>query len=182
MRRFCTLWLGGAVGRRPGMAAAGLVVGWAGAVLAGCLAPAPKEPAPLVARFFLETKPRETGLPVALPVSGVGVTVAAKPVFSEYDVLKAEVAEVALGRCLWVQLKPAAARDLYRLSVGAQDRRLVLALNDEFVGARRVEGAMADGVILIFLEKPDAELPELVNRLNHTSATIAQAARKAGAR
>lgn len=182
MRRWCRLQSVGVMRRRRWVATTGLVVGCAGALLAGCHAPAAPEPAPLVARFFLEAKPREPGLPVALPVSGVGVTVAAKPVFSEYDVLKAEVAEVALGRCLWVQLQPAAARDLYRLSVGAQDRRLVLALNDEFVGARRVEGAMQDGVILIFLEKPDEELPELVNRLNHTSATIARAARKAGVR
>lgn len=181
MRRRCTL-PGGQAKRRRWVAAAGWVGGWAWALLAGCHAPAPSEPPPLVARFFLEAKANETGLPVALPVSGVGVTVAAKPVFSEYDVLKAEVAEVELGRCLWVQLKPAAARDLYRMSVGARDRRLVLALNEEFVGARRIEGAMGEGVILIFLEKPDEELPGLVNRMNHTSAEIARAARKVGAR
>jgi len=47
---------------------------------------------PLVALIFLETRPGEAGVPVQLPVSAVGITINAKPVFVEYDVLNAEVA------------------------------------------------------------------------------------------
>lgn len=147
--------------------------------LQGCRTPAetPADYAPLVARFFLEARSSEVAVPVTLPRSGVSVGVSPKPVLVEYDVVNAEVAQVELGRCLMVQLTPAAARDLYRLSVSAVGRRLVLALNDEPIGARRIEGAMADGVVLIFLEVPDERLPDIVERLKRTSADVA--ARKA---
>jgi hypothetical protein len=140
---------------------------------------AAKDYAPLVARFYLEAKSSEAAVAVTLPQSGVAINVAPKPVLLEYDIANAEIAQVELGRCLLVQLNAAAARDLYRLSVGAIGRRLVLALNDEFVGARRIEQAMADGTILIFVETPEAELPALVTRLKRTSADVAEAARKA---
>lgn len=151
--------------------------------LAACSSPAGKSaqsPAPpLVARFFLEAKAGEPGVTVMLPQSGVTLVVSPKPVVVEYDIVNAEVAQVELGRCLLVQLSPAATRDLYRLSVSSVGRRLVLSLNDQFVGARPIEGAMSDGTILTFVERPDAELPDLVGRLKATCAEIA-AARRAG--
>ena len=140
----------------------------------------PKPPAydPVVVRFFLETRPGEAGVALHLPVSGVSVTVAAKPILVEYDILNAEVARVELGQCLLLQFTPAAARDLYRLSVASVGRRLVLTLNDEPVGARRVEQAMPDGTVLVFVERPDADLPALVGRIKRTAADIVAAAKK----
>ena len=157
-----------------------LVLAAVAVVLAGCESTAtkPTEP-PLVARFYLETKPNETGIAVSLPQSGVTINVSPKPVLVEYDIVNAEVAQVDLGRCLLLQVGPQATRDLYRFSVGAVGRRLVLALNDQFVGARRIEGAMSDGAVLIFVEMPDDQLPEVVTRLKRTSAELAEAARKA---
>lgn len=153
------------------------------ALLGGCAtvpeAAKDKDYAPLVARFYLETKPGEAGVAVTLPQSGVTISVAPKPVVVEYDIANAEVAQVELGRCLFVQLNASASRDLYRLSVGAIGRRLVLALNDQFVGARPIEAAMEGGAVLTFVELPDAELPGLVERLKRTSADLAEAARKA---
>ncbi len=134
--------------------------------------------APLVARFHLETRPGEAGAAVQLPQSGVTLNVGPKPVIVESDITNAEIAQVELGRCLMLQLTPAAARDLYRLSVAAIGRRLVLSLNGDFLGARRIEQALPDGVILVFVEVPDAELPALVARLKHTSAEVAEVARK----
>ncbi len=153
----------------------------AAGVLSGCrsTASAPAPYAPLVARFFLEARPDELAVPVTLPQSGVTLKVAPKPVLVEYDIVNAEIAQVELGRCLLVQLSPAAARDLYRLSVGAVGRRLVLTLNDEAIGARRIEAAMAEGFVLIFVETPDERLPEIVERLKRTAADVAVAARKA---
>lgn len=139
----------------------------------------PADYAPLVARFFLEAKRNEAGIPVTLPRSGLNITVSPRPVLVEYDIVNAEVVQVELGRCLLVQLTPAASRDLYRLSVSAVGRRLVVALNDEFLGARQIEAAMADGVILVFLEVPDETLTEIVTRLKLTSADLAEMARKA---
>lgn len=153
-------------------------------LLAACSTPAPRPERapmpPLVARFFLEVGPGEAGVPVVLPRSGVTIVVAPKPVLVEYDLVNAEVAQVDLGRCLLVQLNGAATRDLYRLSVSSVGRRLVLALNDRFVGARPIEGAMSDGAILTFVELPDEELPGLVERLKNTCAEVATAAKKAG--
>lgn len=150
--------------------------------LAGCRTPS-TEPstnyAPLVARFYLEVKPEESGVAIKLPQSGVTITVAPKPVVVEYDIANAEVAQVELGRCLLVQLNGPAARDLYRLSVAMLGRRLVLSLNDQFVGARRIDQAIEDGAILTFIEISDAELPSLVARLKRTSADLAETARKA---
>jgi hypothetical protein len=133
---------------------------------------------PLVARLFLETRAGEAGSPVRLPVSGVTINVSAKPVIVEYDVRNAEAARVDLGPCLLLQVSPAAARDLYRLSVSAMGRRLVLVLNDEPVGVHRIEQALADGTILVFVERPDVELPALVERLKRTTADIAAATAK----
>lgn len=136
-------------------------------------------PPPLVARFYLEARADEIAVPLTLPQSGVTVHVSPKPVLVEYDLVNAEVARVELGLCLLVQLSPAAARDLYRLSVGAIGRRLVLALNDEPLGARRIEAAMSDGTVLLFLETPDERLRGISERLKRTSADLAAASRKA---
>ena len=149
-------------------------------LLAGCQNvdnPAP-DYQPLVARFYLETRVGEAGVPAQLPVSGVSITVSAKPVIVEYDIYNAEVAHVDLGSCLLLQLTPAAARDLYRMSATNLGRRLVLFLNDAPMGARRIEQAMPDGTLLVFVETPDAELAPLVARLKRTSAEIITAAAK----
>lgn len=153
------------------------------ALLGGCQSAStkPSAPSPLVTRFFLETKPGEAGVLVQLPQSGVTVNIAPKPVFVEYDIRNAEMAKVELGHCLMLQLTPAASRDLHRLSAAANGRRLVLSLNDAFLGARRIEQAMTDGVVLVFVERPDGQLPELVERIKHTSVEIAAAALKAKA-
>jgi hypothetical protein len=132
----------------------------------------------LVARFYLEARPGESAVTVQLPQSGVRFGVEPKPVLSEYDIGSVTLARVDLGLCLLVRLTPAATRDLYRLSVPAQGRRLALALNDEFLGVHRIERAMADGAVLLFLEVPDARLPVIVARINNTSAEIALVAAK----
>lgn len=147
-------------------------------LMAGCQSAKQPEYQPLTARFFLEVRPGDAGVPLQLPVSGVTIMVGAKAVLVEYDLVNAELAKLDLGPCLLLQLSPAATRDLYRLSVTSLGRRLVLVLNDAPVGARRIEQAMPDGAIPVFVEAADAELPSLVMRLKRTSADIAAAAGK----
>jgi hypothetical protein len=150
------------------------------AVLAGCQS-SPTQPAgvtPVTARFHLETLPGEIAVAVQLPQSGVGLNVAPKPVFSEYDISNAEVARVELGLCLLVQLTPTATRDLYRLSVPARGRRLALSLDGVFLGVHRLDHAMADGMVPVFLEVPDEQLPGIVARLKFTSTELALAVKK----
>lgn len=127
---------------------------------------------PLVARFFLEARPGEAGLPVQLPISKLGVTLNPKPVFVETDILDADLTRVKLGWCMLVRFTPAAARDLYRLSVANPGRRLVLTFNGQPAGVRRIDEVMAQGVLLIFVEVDDVNLPPLVERLKRTSADL----------
>ena len=149
-------------------------------ILAGCqsLSTKPAGITPVVVRFHLETLPGEISEAVQLPQSRVSLNIAPKPVFSEYDVSNAEVARVELGLCLLVQLTPAATRDLYRLSVPAQGRRLVLSLDGVFLGVHRIDHAMADGLVPVFLEVADAQLPVIVARIKFTSTEVARAAKK----
>jgi len=140
--------------------------------LSGCAAPSAPSSEPLIARFFLEAHASEEGRPVTLPQSGVTITILPKPVVMEFDLVDADVAEVSLGQCLLFKLTPAAAQDLYRLTGTSQGRRLVLALNDTVIGARRIDRPFDDGTIATFVEVPDATLPELAMRLKATSADI----------
>ncbi len=132
---------------------------------------------PLVARFFMEVRPGTPGVAVQLPVSKVALNINPKPVLVEYDIVNVEFAKVDLGWCLFFQFSSAAARDLYRLSAANLGGRLVLTLNDTPIGARRLDQAIADGGLFIFLELPNEELPPIAERLKRTSAAIAKKGR-----
>ncbi len=127
---------------------------------------------PLVARFYLETAPGTAGAVVELPVSKVRVAVSPKPVLVEYDLAGVDVVKVDLGWCLRFVLNPAAARDLYRMSVTAQGRRLVLFFNNIAVGVRQLEPSVNQGGLLIFVEVPNEELIPLADRIRRTSAGL----------
>ena len=157
---------------RPLLALLGLLL------LPGCQTsePSPLDQ-PLVARFFLEARPGTPGVAVQLPVSKVALNINPKPVLVEYDIANVEFAKVDLGWCLYFQFKSAAARDLYRLSAANLGGRLVLTLNDTPIGARRLDQAIADGGLLIFIEVPNEELPPIAERLKRTAAAIAKKGR-----
>jgi hypothetical protein len=132
---------------------------------------------PLVARFYMEVRPGVAGVAAQLPVSKVMVNVNPKPVLVEYDIVDVNFAKVDLGWCLYFQFSSAAARDLYRLSVANLGGRLVLTLNDTPIGVRRLDQAVADGNLLIFVEVPNEELPPIAERLKRTTAAIAKKGR-----
>ncbi len=138
--------------------------------LGGCRTPAVAESRPPASRFFLEST-NSRALTVQLPQSGVQIAVNPKPVFTEADVLAVELAQVSLGRCLLFQLSPAAGRDLYRISASQQGRRLVLMIDGDPVGARKIDGALTDGALFIFVELPDENLPGLVQRFKRNQAS-----------
>ena len=139
----------------------------------GCQSNAvPRDYTAMSARFFLEAPTSEDGTPVTLPQSGVRLAVNSKPVITEGDITNVELVQVDLGKCLLIQLTGSATRDFYRLSVTQQGRRLVMTVNGETVGARRLDGPITNGVIYVFVEMPDAELPALVNNLKKTSVAM----------
>lgn len=144
---------------------------------AGCKSAPIASAQPVLARFFLESV-NEQGVSMVLPQSETKITVAVKPVFTEFDVVRVEIAQVELGKCLQFQLTPAAARDLYRLSGASQGRRLVLMVNGRAMGARRIERPLDDGALLIFVETPDDALPALQAGLRKTAMELQRTARK----
>jgi len=122
--------------------------------------------------FLLEADAEQEGFPLALPVSGVVIRVAPKPVISEFDIVEAAVAEVDLGRCLALRLTGEAARDLYRMSVSQMGKRLVLLVNGRALGARVLDGAIEGGVLFVFVEVADEVLDELVLEINAFAASF----------
>lgn len=147
----------------------GLVLGLA---LAGCQTKTEADRPPVVARFLMETDATRGAIEVLLPVSGVRVRVAPKPVITEYDITGVAEARVDLGHCLLFRLTPAASRDLYRLSAQNLNRRLVLVLNGQPMGARVIDRPLEPGALFIFLEVPDARLPVLVQDITATSQRL----------
>lgn len=132
---------------------------------------------PTTARFFLEST--EANAPtVALPISGLKVAISASPVLTEGELSRVEIVQVELGRCLLFQTTPYSVNELYRVTGANQGRRLVLMLNQLPMGSRRIEGPMADGRLLIFVEVADAALPELVTNMNKTIQELQHAKKK----
>ncbi|MDQ8179692.1 hypothetical protein [Pelagicoccus sp. SDUM812005] len=125
------------------------------------------------ARFFLESG-SNAGFSAALtlPVSRIQIPVEGQAIVSEYDYLSVDVVDVDLGRCLAFTLKPAAAREFYQISVGNQGKRLVLVINGEPLGVRKITGPIADGRIYVFLEVKDDRLMELARKLKDTNFEI----------
>jgi hypothetical protein len=137
----------------------------------GCQSAAPRDFTPLSARFFLEAANAD-GMPVMLPQSGVRLSVNSKPVITEGDIVNVELVQVDLGKCLLVQLTPSATRDFYRMSVTHQGRRLVIMVDGKALGARRLDGPITNGVIYVFVEVPEVELPRLVDNLKKSSVAM----------
>jgi hypothetical protein len=137
----------------------------------GCQSKAPTDFSPTHARLFLESADGR-GPTKTLPKSGVVISIGAQAMITEVDIVNAEVAQVELGRCLMLQLTPAATRDLYRLTGSNQGKRLVLTLNDVPVGARKIDAPFTEGTLFIFVEMTDAQLENLVRDLKRTSLDI----------
>lgn len=150
---------------------AGLLLGAAWSVSGCSSSPPPRDYTPVVARFFLESATGD-GTPLTLPQSEVRIAVNPKPVIAEGDIANVELVQVDLGQCLLFQLSAPAIRDFYRMTVTHQGRRLVLVLDGDALGARRIDGPITNGVLYVFIERPDSELPVLVQNLKKSSAAI----------
>lgn len=143
-----------------------------GLLMAGCASKSRVPPESIVrVRFMLEAADNRS-LSLELPRSGVRIAVNPQPVVTEFDVIEAAVAQVELGRCLMFRLTPSATRDLYRLTGTNQGRRLVLTVDGNPLGARRIEAPIADGTIFVFAEVPDESLERLVAAVRASSAEL----------
>jgi len=146
---------------------------------AGCATTKSGDYQPMLARFFVESNPREGySDALVLPLSHATVPVDPKPVFSELDILNVDLVRVDLGLCLRFALTAEAARDLYRLSVNNLGRRLVLTINNAPFGVRVMDSPLSYGVILIFVEMSDDELDKVAFNLQSTTEDVQKALSK----
>lgn len=122
-----------------------------------------------VPRLMIETRGVNygsmLGRPLTLPISGTRLQVENDPLVSEFDISNVELVEVDLGLALLVQLSEKGARDFYRGIVTNMGGRVVLTVNGNALGARRVVGldeALQGGDFYTFVELDDEELGDLV--------------------
>ena len=140
----------------------------------GCASKSKKKNYPVsVVRFFLEaTNNQDAGGVARLPKSGVTIQVEPKAYFTEYDIEGCEVADNELGKSLASKLTREATRDLLKTSIPNQGKRLVMIMNGQPIGARRIDGALSQGYIVTYVEVPESELEELAKNIARTSKDL----------
>jgi len=99
---------------------------------------------------------------VTLPVSGTSIQIQSEPLVHEFDIFNVDMVKVDMGIALLIQVSPKGARELYRGSVSSMGGRIVLTVNGNAIGARRIDGAIQDGNLYTFVEVDDEELGQLV--------------------
>lgn len=135
------------------------------ALLSGCKKDQPVENLK-VPRLMIETKGVNygslTGSVVTLPVSGTKISIQGEPLVNEFEIYNVELVQVEMGKALLIQVSEKGARDLYRGSVSHLGARIVLMVNGNAIGARRIDGAIQDGKLYTFVEVEDDALDDLV--------------------
>lgn len=140
---------------------------------AGCQTAQPNTGNWFRARFVLESaSPDGYAATVRLPVSQVQIALEAEASISEFDYTAIDVVDLELGKCLLFTLKPAASREFYRITVANQGKRLVLLMNGQPYGVRKIDGAVADGRIYIYIEATDEKMDTMAKQLKETNAEI----------
>ncbi len=119
-----------------------------------------------VPRLFMEGRIMNYGsiTPTAmrLPKSGTVVEVIKEPLISEFEIVNAELVKVELGMALLLQLSDRGARSLYRASVTNNGNRIVVTINGNPIGFRRLDGPINNGNFYCFVEMRDEVLSDLV--------------------
>lgn len=112
------------------------------------------------------------GTSLELPVSGTRIAVQGDPLINEFEIANVELVKVDMGMALLIQTTDKGARDLYRGSVSNMGGRVVLTVNNNPIGARRLDGAIEDGNLYTFVEVDDEELGQLVIDMKKTLIEI----------
>jgi hypothetical protein len=91
-----------------------------------------------------------------------------EPLIHEFEIVNVELVEVDLGLALLIQTSSEGARALYRGTVSNMGGRIVLTVNENPIGARRIDGAIQDGNFYTFVELSDQALADLVLELKES--------------
>ena len=137
----------------------------------GCREEAAPE-ALMLPRLYLEGRVMNYGSmtpqSMVMPKSKTTIEVFRQPLISEFDIKNAEMVKVDLGMALLLQITEQGARNLYRATVVNKGNRIVLTINGNPVGFRRIDGPITDGNFFSFVEMNTTALEELVLNLKET--------------
>lgn len=97
-----------------------------------------------------------------LPVSGTRIPLRKEPLVNEFNIANVELVKVDMGMALLIQTNETGARQLYRGTVTHMGGRIVLTVNNNPIGARRIDGPIQNGNFYTFVEIDDEELGQLV--------------------
>jgi len=129
-----------------------------------------------VPRLMIETRginyagSREINL--TLPISGTTIQVEGQPIVNEFDIINVDMVKVDRGLAIVLYLTDTGRRELYRRSVTNSGNRIVFTTNGNAIGARVLDGAIADGQLYTFVEIPDEELGQFVLDLKESIAEL----------
>jgi hypothetical protein len=126
----------------------------------------------MVPRLMVETRSVQYGAlggnVVELPVSGTRIALQKQPLVTEFNIANVELVKVDMGLALLIQTDETGARALYRGTVSNMGGRIVLTVNNNAIGARRIDGAIQNGNFYTFVEVDDEELGQLVLDIKET--------------
>lgn len=128
-----------------------------------------------MARLYLEESPNLPASHITemvLPLSGSHVTVRSKPVFGEWDIMRAMHFESEFGPAIVLLFTADARADFYRTTISNQGRRLILTINGLPVGGHYISGPIEDGRIAFYLEMDDEDIPAVAEGIQKTSNEI----------
>ncbi|MFP4070122.1 MAG: hypothetical protein ACOC4K_05465 [Verrucomicrobiota bacterium] len=128
-----------------------------------------------IPRLMVETRGQSyggSGEVVRLPVSGSTIPIQTTPAVNEFEIRNVELVKVEMGMALLIQTTDLGARALYRATVTNMGGRIVLTINGNAVGARRIDGAISDGNLYTFVEVPEEDLGQLVLDIRETIAHL----------
>lgn len=125
-----------------------------------------------VPRLMVETRGAQYGglggPVVQLPVSRTRIALQKEPLVNEFDIANVELVKVDMGLALLIQTTERGARALYRGTVSNMGGRIVLTVNNNAIGARRINGAIQNGNFYTFVEVDDEEIGQLVMEMKKT--------------
>jgi len=135
-------------------------------ILCGCKKDEPDLENLKVPRLMVESRGIDyggmRGTTVQMPVSGTSIALQKEPLVNEFQIANVELVKVEMGLALLVQLNELGSRALYRGTVTNMGQRIVLTVNGNPIGARRIDGAIQNGNFYTFVEIDDEEVGQLV--------------------
>ncbi len=109
-----------------------------------------------------------SGVELRLPFSRAEILVDKEPLVNEFEIRNVELVKVELGMALLLQMTEKGSRDLFRGTVTGNGGYIVLTINGNPIGIRRIEGAIDNGNFYTFVELPDEGLSQLVFNIKET--------------